>query len=158
MAENKYYALRQSGLLLLVLLAWIISFGEARGQMLYKYIDEEGTYVITDNPPSEFKLVPDSPPDVMEEKRLELENEKEKQRGKTHSIQEAQEIGKTRADEIKAARDEWERARSYEDNYRLNMQAASNYNQRLYWREKLDKQRKVVEEMKKKLDEIMSLP
>lgn len=153
MAANKYYALRQSGLLLL-LLVWIVAPGEARGQMLYKYIDEDGTYVITDNPPPEFKLVPDSPPDVMEEKRLELEKEKEK----IQTTREAQEIRTTREEKIRAARSEWERAKSYEENYRLNMQQTANYSQRLYWRAMLDKQQKVVEEKKKQLDELMSLP
>jgi hypothetical protein len=73
MAVNKSYALRQSCLLLLILLAWIVALGEARGAMLYKYIDEDGTVVITDTPPPEFKLIPDSVPELMEEKKSELD-------------------------------------------------------------------------------------
>lgn len=154
MATNKFGALRQSGLLLLILFVWIVAPEEGRGQMLYKYIDEEGTFVITDNPPPEFTLVPDTPPDVMEAKKLEAEKEKEN----IQTLREAQEIRVGKEEKIRAARDDWEKARSYEENYRLNMQQTTDYNQRLYWRGMLDKQQKVVEEKKKKLDEIMSLP
>jgi pyridoxine 5'-phosphate synthase PdxJ len=155
MAANKYHALIKSGLLFMILLAWMAAPGYVNGQMLYKYIDEEGTYVITDNPPPEFKLVPDSPPDVTEEKRLERDKEQEKEREKTQTVRNA---GTEKQEKIRAARDEWEYAVSREENYRLNLQSATDYNQRLHWREKLDKQHKVVEEKKKKLDEIMSLP
>ncbi|NTW16894.1 MAG: hypothetical protein HGA41_05470 [Syntrophaceae bacterium] len=123
--------------------------------MLYKYIDEEGTYVITDNPPPEFKLVPDSPPDVTEEKRLERDKEQEKEREKTQTVRNA---GTEKQEKIRAARSDWEQALTREENYRLNMQTAANYTQRLYWREMWERQKKVVGETKKKLDELMGLP
>ena len=155
MAANKSYALKQSCLLLMILLVWIVALGEARGAMLYKYIDEDGTVVITDNPPPEFRLVPESTPDVMEEKKSELEQEKGKDRGKTETVREIRERGTDRQEKIKAARSEWEQAKTYEENYRMNMQEATTYDKRLYWRQMFDKQQKVVEEKKKNLDELM---
>lgn len=139
----------------MMLCAWMAAPGDASGQMLYKYIDEEGTYVITDNPPPDFKLVPDSPPDVMEEKRQELDKEKEKEGETTKTVRDA---GTERQEKIRAARDAWQQALTREENYRLNMQAATNYNQRVYWREMWERQKKVIEESKKRLDELMSLP
>jgi hypothetical protein len=155
MSANIYHALIKSGLLFMILLAWMAAPGYANGQMLYKYIDEEGTYVITDNPPPDYTRVPDSPADVTEEKRLELDQEKEKEREKTQTVRDA---GTEKEGKIRAARGDWEQALTREENYRLNMQAAANYNQRLYWREMWERQKKVVEETKKKLDELMSLP
>jgi hypothetical protein len=155
MAVNKSYALRQSCLLLLILLAWIVALGEARGAMLYKYIDEDGTVVITDTPPPEFKLIPDSVPELMEEKKSELDQEQEKGRGKSETVREIQERGPDRQEKIKAARSEWEQAKTYEENYRMNMQEATTYDKRLYWRQMYDKQQKVVEEKKKNLDDLM---
>jgi hypothetical protein len=96
--------------------------------MLYKYIDKDGTFVITDNPPPEFKLVPDSRPDVMEEKRFELEKEKED----IQTTREVREIGTGRQEEIGAARSERQQAQNQLEDYRLNMQQATNYNERLY--------------------------
>lgn len=139
----------------MILLAWMVAPGYANGQMLYKYIDEEGTYVITDNPPPESTLVPDSPPDVTEEKRLERDKEQEKEKEKVKAVRNAT---TERQEKISAARGDWEQALTREENYRLNMQAAANYNQRVYWREMWERQIKVVEETKKKLDELMSLP
>jgi pyridoxine 5'-phosphate synthase PdxJ len=154
MAANIYHALIKSGLLFMILLVWMAAPGYANGQMLYKYIDEEGTYVITDNPPPDYTLVPDSPPDVTEEKRLELDRDKEKEGEKTQTIRNA---GTERQEKIGAARRDWEQAVTREENYRLNMQTAANYSQRLYWREMWERQKKVVEETKKKLDELMGL-
>jgi hypothetical protein len=155
MVAKIYHALTKSVLLFMSMLAWMAAPGYADGQMLYKYLDEEGTYVITDNPPPDYTLVPDSPADVSEEKRLELDQEKEKEKEKTHTVRDA---ATEKQEKIRAARNDWEQALTREENYRLNMQAAANYTQRLYWREMWERQKKVVEETKKRLDEIMSLP
>jgi len=152
MAANKCCVLRQAWILVLILLVWIVASGVAHGQILYKYIDKDGTFVITDNPPPGFKLVPDSPSDVMEEQISELEQEKED----IQTTREARETGTGRQEKIRAARSEWEQAQVQAENYRFNIQQATNYNERLYWREMFDKQKKVVEESKKKLDELMN--
>ena len=59
---------------------------------------------------------------------------------------------------IRVAREELEKAIRDEQNYRANMNQASGYAQRHHWRTLVDEQLRLIEEKKKKLDDLESRP
>ena len=59
---------------------------------------------------------------------------------------------------IRVLREELERAKRDEENYRMNMNQSSGFAQRHHWRTLVDEQLKLIEEKKKKLDDLESRP
>ena len=142
---------------LLIMIVWMITNGQLSEGAMYKYVDEDGTVVITDNPPPDFKIEPDQlPSSLAEEEKLRLE--KEKQLEKKTNLKRADTYTKDRQDRITKARSELDKALADEENYRLNTQQATSLSERVRWRELLDKQQKVVKEKREKFKEIESQP
>jgi hypothetical protein len=142
---------------LLIMIVWMITYGQLSEAAMYKYVDEDGTVVITDNPPPDFKIEPDQlPSSLAEEEKLRLE--KEKQLEKKTNLKRADTYTKDRQNRIIKARSELDKALADEENYRLNTQQATSLSERVRWRELLDKQQKVVKEKREKFKEIESQP
>jgi hypothetical protein len=160
MAAHKFSALTQKGLLILIMIVWIATPGEVRGETLYKCIDKDGNVIITDNPLPEFQFVPVVPEqslEMMEEQRLQLE--KKEIEIETDVLQRINDDRKKdKQEKIMASREDLEKAKVNEESYRFNMIQTLDLSQRLYWGEMLDKQKKVVEEKQKKLNELQSEP
>jgi hypothetical protein len=157
MAAHKFSALTQKGILILIMMVLITTTGEVRGGTLYKCIDKDGNVIITDNPLPEFQSVPGQSLEMMEEQRLQLEKkEKEIETDVLQRI--TDDTKKDKRERIMAASEELGKAKVNEETYRFNMEQTINLSQRLYWLEMLDKQKKVVEEKQKKLNELQSEP
>jgi hypothetical protein len=157
MAAHKFSALTQKGILILIMMVLITTTGEVRGGTLYKCIDKDGNVIITDNPLPEFQSVPGQSREMMEEQRLQLEKkEKEIETDVLQRI--TDDTKKDKRERIMAASEELGKAKVNEETYRFNMEQTINLSQRLYWLEMLDKQKKVVEEKQKKLNELQSEP
>jgi len=156
MAAYKLRILIPAVFLTLVMVVWIAISGEAYGETLYEYIDKDGSVVITDNPPPGVKAVPkQSLPDITIEQKSESEKESE---AKMQKYREADVKRTEKEEKIRAAREELERAKSDAESYRSNMNQSANYSQRHHWRMQVDEQDKLVEDLKKKLDELESGP
>lgn len=160
MAAHKFSALTQKGILILIMMVLITTTGEVRGGTLYKCIDKDGNVIITDNPLPEFQFVPVVPEqslEMMEEQRLQLE--KKEIEIETDVLQRINDDRKKdKQEKIMASREDLEKAKVNEESYRFNMIQTLDLSQRLYWGEMLDKQKKVVEEKQKKLNELQSEP
>jgi hypothetical protein len=139
------------------MIIWMITNGQLSEGAMYKYVDEDGTVVITDNPPPDFKVEPDElPSSLSEEEKLHLE--KEKQLEKKINQKHADVYTKEKQDRITKARNELNKAVVDEESYRFNMQQTTNLSERVRWRELLDKQQKIIKEKREKLNEIESQP
>jgi hypothetical protein len=157
MFADKLRLLVKVVLFLLIMIVWMISYGHLSEGAMYKYVDEDGTVVITDNPPPDFKIEPDQlPSSLAEEEKLRLE--KEKQLEKKINLKRADTYTKDRQDRITRARSEFNKAQADEENYRLNVQQATQLTEKVRWRELLDKQQKIVKEKREKLNEIEKQP
>jgi hypothetical protein len=157
MFANKLRLLEKVVSFLLIMIVWMITYGQLSEGAMYKYVDEDGTVVITDNPPPDFKIEPDQlPSSLAEEEKLRLE--KEKQLEKKTNLKRADTYTKDRQDRITKARSELDKALADEENYRLNTQQATSLSERVRWRELLYKQQKVVKEKREKFKEIESQP
>jgi hypothetical protein len=157
MAAHKFSALTQKGLLILIMIVWITTPGEVRGGTLYKCIDKDGNVIITDNPLPEFQSVPGQSRELMEEQRLQLE--KKEIEIETDVYQRiTEDTKKDKQEKIMAARVDLAKAKQNEETYRFNMEKTIDLSQKLIWREMLDKQKKVVEEKQKMLNELQSEP
>jgi hypothetical protein len=142
--------------LALLIFIWIAAAGEAQGQALYEYIDKDGTVIITDSPPPGANVKKlQSLPDMTEEQKAASEKESNE---KLQRYREVDEKRKEKEGNIRAVREELEKARRDEENYRMNMNQASGYAQRRHWRTLVDEQLKLIEEKKKKLDDLESRP
>lgn len=153
-----YYKIRRllprMSLLLLLSFVWIVASGEARGQTLYQYIDKDGTVIITDSPPPGVKIKKlQSLPNMTEEQKAASEKEGSE---KLQKYREADAKRKDRNDNIRVVREELEKAKRDEQNYRMNMNQASGYAQRHHWRTLVDEQLKLIDEKQKKLDDLES--
>jgi hypothetical protein len=157
MATHKFSSLTQKGILILIMIVWITTPGEVRGGTLYKCIDKDGNVIITDNPLPEFQSVPGQSLEMMEERRLQLEK-KEKEIDTEVSQRITDDTKKDKRERIMAASEDLGKAKVNEESYRFNMEQTIDLSQRLYWREMLDKQKKVVEEKQKKFNELQSEP
>jgi len=149
---------RVSLLLLLLLLSfiWIAAAGEAQGQTLYRYIDKDGTVIITDSPPPGVNVKTlDSLPKITEEQKAALEKEGNE---KSQRYSETETKRNEKEENIKAIKEDLEKAKRDEENYRANMNQASGYAQRHHWRTLVDEQQKLIEEKQKKLDDLESRP
>ncbi|MGA3207915.1 MAG: DUF4124 domain-containing protein [Syntrophales bacterium] len=149
---------RVSLLLLLLLLSfiWIAAAGEAQGQTLYRYIDKDGTVIITDSPPPGVNVKTlDSLPKITEEQKAALEKEGNE---KSQRYRETETKRNEKEENIKAIKEDLEKAKRDEENYRANMNQASGYAQRHHWRTLVDEQQKLIEEKQKKLDDLESRP
>lgn len=157
MATYKLRGLSQVASLALLGLVWIISAaGEAQGQALYEYIDRDGTVVITDSPPPGAKIKKmESLPQVTEEQKAAAEKESSE---RLQRYREADAQRKDREESIRVTREELEKAKRDEEIYRVNMNQASGYAQRHHWRTLVDEQLKLIEEKKKKLEDLESRP
>jgi molecular chaperone GrpE (heat shock protein) len=142
--------------LLLLGFVWIAVAGEAQGGTLYEYVDKDGTVVITDSPPPGVKVKTlDSLPKITEEQKVASEKEGNE---KSQRYREADVKRKERDESIRTIREELEKAKRDEENYRANMNQASGYAQRNHWRKLVDEQLKLIDEKKKKLDDLESRP
>jgi molecular chaperone GrpE (heat shock protein) len=140
--------------LLLLCFVWIAVAGEAQGGTLYEYVDKDGTVVITDSPPPGAKAKTlDSLPKITEEQQAASEKEGSE---KSQRYREADAKRKERDENIRVVREELEKAKRDEDNYRKNMNQASGFAQRSHWRKLVDEQLKLIDEKKKKLDDLES--
>lgn len=156
MAAHKLRKLIPAVSLALLIFIWMAATREAQGQGLYEYIDKDGTVIITDSPPpgaNAKKL--QSLPDMTEEQKAALEKESNE---RLQRYREVDEKRKEREGTIKAVREELEKAKRDEENYRMNMNQSSGYAQRHHWRTLVDEQLKLIEEKKKKLDDLESRP
>ncbi len=142
---------------LLIMIVGMITYGQLSEGAMYKYVDEDGTVVITDNPPPDFKIETDElPASMAEEQKLQVE--KGKQLEKKINLKSAVKYDKERQGRIARAKSEYERAIADEENYRFNLQQSTTLSDRVRWRELLDKQQKVVKEKREKLREIENQP
>jgi Domain of unknown function (DUF4124) len=156
MVDHKLYRLVPAGsLILLVFIIWIAS-GQAHGQTLYEYLDKDGTLIITDSPPPGVNVKKSEPLPVMTEEQ-KTASEKESSE-KLQRYREADAKRKEREGNIRVAREELEKAKKDEESYRANMNQASGYVQRHYWRTLVDAQLNLIDEKKKKLEELESSP
>ena len=154
MASYKLCKLLPRVSLLLLSFVWIAASGEARGQTLYQYIDKDGTLIITDSPPPGANIRKlQSLPDMTEEQKAASEKESSE---KLQKYREAGAERNERDEKIRVLREELERAKRDEQNYRANMNQASGYAQRHHWRTLVDEQLELIEEKQKKLDDLES--
>lgn len=148
--------------LALIMVVWIAAPGELQGQTLYRYIDKDGSSVLTDNPPPGVKAKRiDSLPESTES--TESTKEDVPDQGKETDIKaekskESEVKKKDKRGEIEALREEIAKAESNAQRYRSNMNQSPGFAQKRYWRNLLDDQEKDVEEKKKKLEELESSP
>jgi len=156
MATYKLRELMPLVSLALLIFIWIAAAGEAQGQGLYEYTDKDGTLIITDNPPPDANIKKlQSLPNMTEEQKAASEKESNE---RLQKYREADEKRKEREGNIKAVREELEKAKRDEENYRANMNQSSGYAQRRHWRTLVDEQLKLIEEKQKKLDDLESRP
>jgi hypothetical protein len=90
---------------------------------------------------------------MTEEQKAALEKEKNE---RLQKYREADAKKNERDENIRVLREELEKAKRDEQNYRMNMNQASGYAQRHHWRTLVDEQLKLIEEKKKKLDDLES--
>lgn len=156
MAAYKLRGLMPAASLTLLVFIWIVAAGAAHGQMLYQYIDKDGTVIITDSPPPDAKIKKSqSLPDMTEEQKTALEKEGNE---RLQRYREADAKRKEKEDNIRAVREELEKAKRDEAIFRANMNQASGYAQRHHWRTLVDEQLKLIEEKQKKLNDLESRP
>ena len=156
MTAYKLRGLMPAASLALLVFILIASAGEAQGQTLYEYIDKDGTVVITDSPPPGVNVKKSqSLPIMTEEQKAASEKEGNE---KLQKYREADAKRKEREANIRLAREELEKAIRDEQNYRANMNQASGYAQRHHWRTLVDEQLILIEEKKKKLDDLEGRP
>ncbi len=156
MASYKLCRLLPRVSLLLLSFIWIAAAGEAQGQTLYRYIDKDGTVIITDSPPPGVNVKTlDSLPKITEEQKAALEKEGNE---KSQRYRETETKRNEKEENIKAIKEDLEKAKRDEENYRANMNQASGYAQRHHWRTLVDEQQKLIEEKQKKLDDLESRP
>jgi hypothetical protein len=156
MASYKLRRLSPRMSLLLLSFVWIVAAGEAQGQTLYEYIDKDGTVIITDSPPPGVNVKKSqSLPNMTEAQKAASEKEGNE---KLQRYREADAKRKEREENIRAIREELEKAKRDEENYRVNMNQASGFAQRSHWRKLVDEQIKLIDEKKKKLDDLESRP
>jgi len=157
MPANKLCPLIKMVSFVLIIFAWMITYIELSEGAMYKYIDKDGTVIITDNPPPDFKIESDELPSSLAEEQ-KLQKEKEQQLEKKVNVKSADTYDKERQGRIARARGELEKALADEETYRLNLQQAAALPDRVRWRELLDKQQKVIQEKREKLREVESQP
>ncbi len=156
MASYKLRGLFPTVYLLLLSFVWIAVAGEAQGQTLYQYIDKDGTVIITDSPPPGANVKKaQSLPDLPEEQKAAAEREGNE---RLQRYRDADAKKKEREENIRVVREELEKAKRDEENYRMNMNQSSGFAQRFHWRTLVDEQLKLIEEKKKKLDDLESRP
>ena len=156
MASCKLCRLLPTVSLLLLSFVWISAAGDAQGQTLYEYVDKDGTVIITDSPPPGVNVKKSqSLPNMTEEQKAASEKEGNE---KLQKYRDADVKRKEREENIRVVREELEKAKRDEENYRVNMNQASGFAQRYHWRTLVDEQLKLIEEKKKKLDDLESRP
>ncbi|HVO67199.1 MAG TPA: DUF4124 domain-containing protein [Syntrophales bacterium] len=157
MSDDKLHKSIKVVLFVILIFTWVITSGALCEGAMYKYIDKDGTVIITDSPPPDFKIESDElPASLTEEQKLQVE--KEKQSEKKTKLKRADTYDQERQARIAKAKSEYDRAVADEETYRFNMQQATTIADRVRWRELLDKQQKVIQEKREKLREIESLP
>jgi hypothetical protein len=156
MATYKLRGLMPVASLTLLIFIWIAGGGEAQGQTLYEYMDKDGTAIVTDSPPPGVNVKKlQSLPNMTEEQKTASEKENGE---KLQRYREADAKRKEREENIRVAREELEKAKRDEQSYRANMNQASGYSQRNHWRKLVDEQLILIDEKKKKLDDLESHP
>lgn len=138
-------------------LVWIMSSaGLVHGQALYEYIDKDGSVVITDSPPPGVKIKKlESLPTMTDEQKAAQEKEANE---KLQKYRETDVKRSERDESIRVLKEELEKAKRDEENYRMNMNQASGFAQRRHWRTLVDEQLKLIEEKNKKLEDLESRP
>jgi hypothetical protein len=140
--------------LILMMIVWMTFPGDAQGGTLYKYIDKDGSLILTDNPPPGVEAKEfESSEEVTHEKKVEPAKDASAQK------QADQEAGTKRQEiqvKIQTLREELDQAVSEEAAHRRNMNQAHGYVQRNYWRKLVDEKLKEIEEKKKQIEELES--
>ncbi len=145
--------------LVLIMVIWIATPGELQGQTLYRYIDKDGTSVLTDNPPPGVKAKRiDSLPESTESTKEAVSDQGKETDIKAEKPKETDVKKKDKRGEIEALREEIAKAESNAQRFRSNMNQSPGFAQKRYWRNLLDDQEKDIEEKKKKLEELESSP
>ena len=130
--------------------------GSLQAGALYKYIDKDGSEVLTDSPPPGVKAKPlQTFQDVTDADKQELEKERSSQMKK---FQEGNVKQKDKEEKIRTAREEYEQAKKTEEMYRANRNQAHGYAQQKHWNDMIAEQGKEIEEKRKKLQELESEP
>jgi hypothetical protein len=143
----------------LIMVVWIASPGELQGQTLYRYIDKDGSSVLTDNPPPGVKAKRiDSLPESTESIKEDVSDQGKETDVKAEKPKEAEAKKKDKRGEIESLREEIAKSESTAQQYRSNMNQSHGFAQRRYWRNLLDEQEKDIEEKKKKLEELENSP
>ena len=156
MAAYKLRGLMPAASLTLLIFIWVAAAGEAQEKTLYEYTDRDGTVIITDSPPPGVNVKKSQAlPNMTEEQKTALEKESNE---KLQKYREADAKRKEREENIRVAREELEKAKRDEEGYRANMNQASGYAQRNHWRVLVDEQLRLIEEKKKKLDDLERRP
>ena len=140
----------------MMLVIFISLAGSLQAGTLYKYIDKDGSEVLTDSPPPGVKAKPlQTFRDVTEAEKQELEKEKTSQ---MQNFREGTVKRKEKEEKIRAALEEYEQAKKTEDRYRANKNQAHGYAQQKHWINMIEEQGKEVEDKRRKLQEIESEP
>lgn len=140
--------------LILMMIVWMTFPGYAQGGTLYKYIDKDGSLILTDNPPPGVKAKEfESSEEVTHEKKVEPAKDASAQK---QTDQEAETKRQENRVKIQTLREELDKAVSDEAEYRRNMNQAHGYVQRNYWRKLVDEKLKEIEEKKKQIEELES--
>ena len=144
--------------LMLIMIAWIVIPGEVNGGTVYRYISKDGSVAFTDNPPPGVKAeLFGSFNEMSNEEKLEWEKEQD---AKMEKYREEEARRLSREQETGPAREEYERAKSTLEQYRVNLNRAASdqYTRWLNWKKKIEEQEKDVAEKKKILDALESKP
>lgn len=141
--------------LILMMIVWMSFPGDAQGVTLYKYIDKDGSVILTDNPPPGVgaKVYEASEEVTTDEKKVEPVKDASAQK---QAAQEAETKRQEKQVKIQALREELDKAVSEEAAHRRNMNQAHGYVQRNYWRKLVDEKLKEIEEKKKQIEELES--
>ena len=139
-----------------ILLAFIVLSENVQAGTIYEYVDKDGSVVFTDSPPPETKVSPvENYRDMTEAEEQELEKEKT---ASMQKYQKSTEKRQAKEEKIRAARAEYEQALKDDQRYRSNKNQASGFAQQRHWIQMMEEQIKVIEEKKKKLQELESGP
>jgi hypothetical protein len=140
----------------MMLVIFVSLAGSPQAGTFYRYIDKDGTEVLTDSPPPGVKAKPvHTFRDMTEAEKQELEKEKTSQ---MKNFREETVKRTEKEEKVRAARQEYEQAKKTEDSYRANKNQAHGFAQQKHWINMIEEQGKVVEEKKRKLQEVESEP
>lgn len=140
--------------LILMMITWMAVPGDVYSDTLYKYLDKDGSIIVTDNPPPGVKVEEYRTSDTMP---TETKPMPEVEPGvKPQPVQDADAKRQDKRRKIESLRQELDKAISEEASHRRNMNQSSGYAQRRYWRTLVDEKLKEIEDKKKQIEELES--